>query len=486
MTSSSSPIVVRFAPSPTGYLHIGGARTALFNWLYAKHTGGQCLLRIEDTDTSRSSQEAVDAIHKSLHWLGLSFDGDVVYQSKRAKRHREVAFDLLKKGHAYKCYCTAEELDAMRQEAHAQKIPFKYDRRWRAKILEKSEANEPPFTIRLKMPLEGTTIINDRVQGTVTTHNTQLDDMILLRSDGTPTYMLAVVVDDHDMGITHIIRGDDHLNNAFRQIHIYHMMEWKEPVYAHIPLIHGSDGAKMSKRHGATSLEDYKDDYLPEAMRNYLLRLGWGKGDIELISTEDAIAVFDLDDIGRSPARFDAQKLQSFNAHYIKQCDNTRLMAWVLDYHHNNHMIDKHTQDVSALELGLNDVKDRSKTLKELAHNSLNFLKDPAYTRDDANVVAFYHTQNTSMLQKLLESLKALLPFNHETVEICLRTCAKNHGVKLKDVAQPLRIALWGGLVSPSLFHIIEYLGIETVVRRIQAFIRFVESEDASESPYSL
>jgi len=317
--------VLRFAPSPTGFLHIGGARTALFNWLYARHTGGIFRLRIEDTDRKRSTPEAIDAILNGLTWLGLGWDEEPVYQHARAERHREIVEELLAKGLAYRCYATAEELSAMRDTQRAEGKPIRYDGRWR----DKDPADAPkgaPFAVRLKAPQSGVTLVQDRVQGEVSFQNENLDDMILLRSDGNPTYMLAVVVDDFDMGVTHIVRGDDHLNNAARQLQIVKALGWPEPIYAHVPLIHGGDGAKLSKRHGALAVEAYRDmGYLPEAMRNYLLRLGWSHGDDEIIPTDKAIEWFNLENIGKSAARFDIKKLENLNGHYIREMDDAAL-----------------------------------------------------------------------------------------------------------------------------------------------------------------
>ena len=319
-------VITRFAPSPTGYLHIGSARTALFNWLYARRKGGKFLLRIEDTDRARSTDEAIDAIFDSMKWLGLDWDEEPIFQFSRASRHAEVAHQLLKEGKAYYCYCSPEELEKMREEARAKNLPAGYDGRWRDRDASEAPPGIPPV-IRFKAPREGETVIEDQVQGTVRLQNNQLDDMVLLRADGTPTYMLSVVVDDHDMEITHIIRGDDHLTNAFRQYHLYDAMGWTVPVFAHIPLIHGPDGAKLSKRHGALGAEAYREmGFLPEAMRNYLLRLGWAHGDDEVIPTEKAIEWFDLPAIGRSPSRFDVAKLTNLNAHYMREAEDNRLV----------------------------------------------------------------------------------------------------------------------------------------------------------------
>ncbi len=319
-------VVTRFAPSPTGFLHVGGARTALFNWLYARHMGGTFRLRIEDTDRQRSTEEAVDAIFSALEWLGIDWDGDVVFQSSRAARHAEVARELLARGKAYRCFATPQELAEMRTRARAEGRSRIYDRRWRDRDPSEAPTDVAPV-IRFKAPLDGETTIEDLVQGRVMVANQQLDDMVLLRADGTPTYMLSVVVDDRDMGITHVIRGDDHLNNAFRQYNLFRAMGWQPPECAHISLIHGPDGAKLSKRHGALGLDAYRDaGYLPEAMRNYLLRLGWSHGDDEIISTEQAISWFDVGGIGKSSARFDLARLESLNARYIKNSDASALL----------------------------------------------------------------------------------------------------------------------------------------------------------------
>src|SRR5580658_7958099 len=322
-------ITVRFAPSPTGFLHIGGARTALFNWLFARHHGGSFRLRIEDTDRVRSTPEAVAAIIDGLDWLGLGWDGEIVHQSARAERHAEVARRLLAAGRAYCCYCTPAELAAMRDKARAEKRSVRYDGTWRERDPAEAPPGVPPV-IRLKAPQQDETTIHDRVQGEVTVANAELDDLIILRADGSPTYNHSVVVDDHDMGVTHVIRGDDHLNNAFRQTQIYKALDWPVPEFAHLSLIHGPDGAKLSKRHGALGVEAYREQgYLPEALRNYLLRLGWSHGDDEIIPTEQAIAWFDLDAVGRAPARFDFAKLASVNAHYIREAEDARLAGLI-------------------------------------------------------------------------------------------------------------------------------------------------------------
>ena len=367
MTKDSNP-VLRFAPSPTGYLHIGGARTALFNWLYAKRHGGTFLLRIEDTDRERSTPKAVEAILKGMEWLGLNADGQTVYQFARAERHRAVAEQLLAEGKAYRCYATPVELDEMRAKQRAEGKPVRYDGRWRDRNPSQAPAGAP-FVIRLRAQQEGETIVHDKVQGDVRFANDQLDDMILLRSDGTPTYMLAVVVDDNDMGVTHVIRGADHLNNAARQLQIIQAMGWPIPIYAHVPLIHGPDGAKLSKRHGALAVDEYrKMGYLPEAMRNYLLRLGWSHGDDEFIPTAQAIEWFNLENIGKSPARFDFKKLDNLNGQYIRSMDDATLAGEVADFlareEPPRHLDARAKERLKAAMPGL---KERAKTLIELS-----------------------------------------------------------------------------------------------------------------------
>jgi glutamyl-tRNA synthetase len=363
LASTNSPVVTRFAPSPTGFLHIGGARTALFNWLFARHHGGKFLLRIEDTDKARSTTEAIDAILDGMRWLGLDWDGHEYYQSQFWARHAEVAHQLLERGHAYRCYMTQEELAAQREKAQAERRPFRIHSPWRD---DASDQGDKPFVIRLKAPREGETVIEDQVQGRVAVQNVELDDFVLLRSDGTPTYMLAVVVDDHDMGVTHVIRGDDHLNNAFRQLEIIRAMGWPEPTYAHVPLIHGPDGAKLSKRHGALGVDAYRDELglLPEAVSNYLLRLGWGHGDDEIISREQAIEWFDLAHVGKSPSRFDFKKLENLNGHYIREADDARLVELVAP------KIGLDAQQKALLLRAMPELKARAHDLNQLAEGA--------------------------------------------------------------------------------------------------------------------
>ncbi len=458
---------VRFAPSPTGYLHIGGARTALFNYLFAKHNKGKYLLRVEDTDRERSTPEAIEAIFASLNWLGIQSDEQPVFQFSRAQRHAEVAQQLLQSGNAYYCYCSPEELQAMREEAAAKKLPPRYNGVWRDRDSSSAPAGVKPV-IRFKSPQEGSVTIDDHVQGSVTVQNSQLDDMVLLRADGTPTYMLSVVVDDHDMGITHIIRGDDHLNNAFRQHHIYAAMGWQIPEFAHIPLIHGVDGAKLSKRHGATSADAYKDmGFLPDAMKNYLLRLGWAHGDDEIISEAQAIEWFSFEGIGRSPARFDMAKLHNLNGHYIRHADDARLFDLTLPF------IEKHLKRVLAADeadrivRGMPGLKERAKTLIELSESALIYIKPLPL---DEKAAALLSQDNTEYLRNLLPKLEAC-DFTHDALEILLRNAAEEFGIKLGALAAPLRVAVTGRSVSPSLFEVMAILGKEESLKRISEVI---------------
>jgi glutamyl-tRNA synthetase len=458
-------VVVRFAPSPTGFLHIGGARTALFNWLFARHHGGKFLLRIEDTDRARSTEEAVAAIIDGLQWLGLTWDGDIVHQFKRAARHAEVARRLLAAGRAYYCYCTPEELEAMRERARAEKRSVRYEGTWR----DRDPSEAPPGVapaIRLKAPQQGSTTIRDHVQGEVTVANTELDDLIILRADGTPTYNLSVVVDDHDLGITHVIRGDDHLNNAFRQKQIYDALDWPVPEFAHLPLIHGPDGAKLSKRHGALAVDVYREmGYLPEALRNYLLRLGWSHGDDEIISTERAIAWFDLDAVGRAPARFDLAKLDNLNGHYIRAADDRRLVALVGEGLEKTfgHPLSEEEQD--RLLKAMPELKLRPKTLAELAANAC-FLVASRPLRPDDKAARLLTPEARRMLSDLLEPLTDV-EWRPEILEEKIRSFADERAVKLGSIAQPLRAALTGSAASPGIFIVMEVLGRQETLGRI-------------------
>ena len=466
-----SQIVTRFAPSPTGFLHIGGARTALFNWLYAKHMGGKMLLRIEDTDRQRSTREAIDAILDGLAWLGLTWDGDPIYQFARAERHRAAVEDLLAAGNAYRCYATPEELEEMRETARKEGRPPRYDGRWRDRDPSEAPKDRAPV-IRLKAPKDGETVIEDLVQGTVTFPNKDLDDLVLLRSDGTPTYMLAVVVDDHDMGVTHIIRGDDHLTNAARQTHIYKALGWHVPRMAHIPLIHGPDGAKLSKRHGALGVDAYRDmGYLPAALRNYLVRLGWSHGDQEVFSTQEMIDYFDLDKVGRSAARFDFQKLENLNGQYMRAASDDELMAAIdaLVPHlpdskaRLKRMSSVHRAQLRAAMPGL---KERAKTVVELIDNAeFIFVERPIPVEEKA--AALLTDEARGHIFKLLPQFAAL-EWSAAATEEVVRAYAKEAGVKLGAVAQPLRAALTGRTTSPPVFDVLSVLGKEESLARLK------------------
>jgi glutamyl-tRNA synthetase len=454
-------VVVRFAPSPTGFLHIGGARTALFNWLFARHHGGVFRLRIEDTDRARSTPEAVAAIIDGLKWLELEWDGEVVMQSARGERHAEAARAMLAAGHAYPCYCSPEELNEMRAKARAEGRTVLYDGRCRDLSPAEAPKDRAPV-IRLKAPREGETVIHDRIQGTVTVANQQLDDLILLRADGTPTYNLSVVVDDYDMGVTHVIRGDDHLTNAFRQTQIYRAFGWATPEFAHVPLIHGPDGAKLSKRHGALGVDAYREmGYLPEAIRNYLLRLGWSHGDAEIISTEEAIAWFELDAIGRAPARFDFAKLDSLNGHYIRAADDHRLADLV------QHFLGPLDETQRArLMAGMPGLKPRAKTLKELVARARFYVAlRPIPIEPKAK--ALLGDAAKARLKGLAAAIRAA-PFDEAALEEAVRKYADATGATLADVAQPLRAALVGSTASPGIFEVMAALGREEVLGRLE------------------
>jgi glutamyl-tRNA synthetase len=460
LSASTKQVVTRFAPSPTGFLHIGGARTALFNYLLARSSGGKYLVRIEDTDQKRSTPEAIAAIHDGLEWLGLLGDEEPVFQSQRAGRHAEVAHELLEKGHAYRCYLTNEELQARREKAQAEKRPFRINSEWRDCAPGPAQEGQP-FVVRLKTPNEGETVIEDQVQGRIAVKNEEIDDFILLRSDGTPTYMLAVVVDDHDMGVTHIMRGDDHLNNAFRQLPLIHAMEWEEPVYAHVPLIHGSDGAKLSKRHGALGVDAYRDDLglLPEALFNYLLRLGWGHGDDEIISREQAIEWFSLSGIGKSPSRFDTKKLLNLNGHYIRDADNERLADLILPKMPEG-------ADRALLVRAMPELKARARDLHELADGAQFLFKTrPLEMTDKAKDLLDQEAR--ALLGRAHASFSSLQDWTIETVEDATRKVAEEAEVKLGKLAQPLRAALTGSNTSPGIFDVLVLLGRDEALARI-------------------
>jgi glutamyl-tRNA synthetase len=455
-------VVTRFAPSPTGYLHIGGARTALFNWLFARHHGGKYLLRIEDTDRARSTEPAIEAIFDGLRWLGLDGDEPAVMQFARSARHAEVAQALLDAGHAYRCYLTPEELAARREKAQAERRPFKIDSEWRD--CDPSQAPEgAPFVVRIKAPRDGETVIEDLVQGTVTVSNAEIDDFVLLRSDGTPTYMLAVVVDDHDMGVTHIIRGDDHLNNAFRQLAIVEGMGWDRPIYAHVPLIHGADGAKLSKRHGALGVDAYRDEMgvLPEALFNYLLRLGWGHGDEEIISRKQAIEWFDIAHVGKSPSRFDTAKLLNLNGHYIREADDGRLAGLVAPRMQGEIDIDLLTRAMPVLKV-------RAKDLNELAANAAFLFARRPLTLD-AKAEALLTAEARGLLGRIEARLGRENGWTSEGLEASLKAMAEEIGLGLGKLAQPLRAALTGQTTSPGIFDVLTLLGREESLARIAA-----------------
>jgi glutamyl-tRNA synthetase len=458
-SASNKPVVTRFAPSPTGFLHIGGARTALFNWLFARHHGGRFLLRIEDTDKARSTDAAIAAILDGMRWLGLDWDGHEYYQSQFWARHAEIAHRMLERGHAYRCYMTQEELAAQRERAAAERRPFRIESPWRD-VAESQ--GERPFVIRLKAPRDGETVIDDQVQGRVTVQNAELDDFVLLRSDGSPTYMLAVVVDDHDMGVTHVIRGDDHLNNAFRQLAIIRAMGWPKPTYAHVPLIHGPDGAKLSKRHGALGVDAYRDELgmLPEAVVNYLLRLGWGHGDDEIISREQAIEWFDLAHVGKSPSRFDFKKLENLNGHYIREADDARLAELVAP------KLGVSEEKRALLVTAMPELKARAHDLNQLAEGARFLFASRPLDVDEA-AAALLGSEARSLLAAAHKALGALAEWDAPSVEAAIREVADAGGVKLGKLAQPLRAALTGRTTSPGIFDVLALLGRDESLARI-------------------
>ncbi len=460
-------VVTRFPPSPTGFMHIGNARTALFNWLYARHTGGKFLVRIEDTDRERYSEEAAQVILNGLKWLELDYDNTPVSQYENRRRHAEIANELVKMGKAYHCYCSPEELEAMREKAKAEGRPTFYDRRWRDSR-ETPPAGVKPV-IRIKAPLTGETVVNDLVQGEVRVKNEQLDDMIILRSDGVPTYMLAVVVDDYDMGVTHVMRGDDHLNNTFRQLAIIEAMGWPRPVYAHFPLIHGPDGAKFSKRHGAQSVEEYRQmGFLPEAMRNYLMRLGWSHGDHEIFSLKQAVEWFDMSHINKAAARFDFAKLENLNAHYIREADNERLLTLVLPFLKEKHGLDADDTGKRRLKAGMDALKHRAKTLLQIADEGAFYLKKAPFPFTD-KAAAHLKEAGKPILNAIHDRIAALPDFTGKAIEeACKALATEIAGGKLGKIAMPLRAALTGTDVSPSVFEAAEILGREETLKRLQ------------------
>jgi glutamyl-tRNA synthetase len=463
--ASAAPVVTRFAPSPTGYLHIGGARTALFNWLYARHAGGRFLLRIEDTDRARSSPEATEEIFAGLRWLGLGWDGEAVSQAARIDRHAEVARDMLERGAAYRCYASAEEVEAFRADARAEGRPPLFRSPWR----DAGPADWPadaPYVVRLRAPRDGETVVEDVVQGRVAWRNDTLDDLVLLRSDGAPTYMHAVVVDDHDMGVTHVIRGDDHLTNAARQTLVYQAMGWPVPVWAHIPLIHGPDGAKLSKRHGALGVDAYRDmGFLPEAMRNYLARLGWSHGDDEFFTTEQAIRWFDLSRLGKAPARFDLSKLTHLSGQHIRAAGDAALLAEIEAFLAAQHRPPLTEARRAALLRAMPGMKERSRTVLELLEMGRFILQDRPI-EPDAGAAALLDTVSRGMLARLTSRLQHAT-WTAGELEACMRDFAAEEGIGLGKVAQPVRAALAGRTVSPSVFDMMAILGRDESLARL-------------------
>ena len=464
-------IVTRFAPSPTGNLHIGSARTALFNWLFAKNTKGKFLLRIEDTDKVRSTKESIHKILDGLAWLNLQWDDEIIYQSKNQKRHKEVAEELLKKGLAYKCFCSEKNLSKMREEAKILKKPFRYNRMWREKNSKDAPQNIKPV-IRIKSPIKGETIIEDIIQGTIKVSNEEIDDFIILRSDETPTYMLSVVVDDYDMKVTHLIRGHDHLTNTFRQNVIYEAMQWNKPITAHIPLILGSDGSKMSKRHGAIDVEEYKTKgILPNALINYMLRLGWSHGDDEIISLENAIKWFSLEKIGKSPAKFDNEKLISVNSHYIKELNNDKIIKFLESYYISKYKIKIDEISIKRLNLGLDDIKSRSRDLNQLAEMSLFYCSTfPLSISKKAQ--KYIKIVDKTIFKDLLVVLGNIEnDFKKQKIEEIMSKFLIEKGLKLSDVIQYIRAMITGLDVSPRIYDIMEILGFLEIKKRIESFV---------------
>ncbi|MGH1455421.1 MAG: glutamate--tRNA ligase [Alphaproteobacteria bacterium] len=461
-------VVTRFPPSPTGFMHVGNARTAIFNYLYARHNKGKFVVRIEDTDRKRHSEEAVAAIIDGMEWLGLDFDGEITSQFSRLDRHTQVANEMIAKGRAYYCYCSPEELDEMRETARKEGHKTFYDRRWRDADASTAPKDIKPV-VRIKSPIDGKTTIKDHVQGEVTVANDQLDDFIILRSDGTPTYMLSVVVDDLDMGITHILRGDDHLNNTFRQKVIFDAMGWNVPEFAHLPLIHGADGAKFSKRHGAQSVQEFREmGYLPEALFNYLLRLGWSHGDDEVIPRDKAIEWFDLKSVGKAPAKFDFAKLESLNAHYINECDNERLLKLAAPFYNERHNITLDETAHRRIVDGIDELKSRAKTLHQFVDESAFYAKELPLSYDEK--AAGMISDAKDILRNLLENFKNQDILTADNVQQACKDIANDMmDGKMGKVAMPLRAAITGTTVSPSIFHACEILGQDETCRRIQS-----------------
>ena len=458
-------VVTRFAPSPTGFLHIGGGRTALFNWLFAKKHNGKFRLRIEDTDFKRSTQEAKLKIIEGLKWLNLTWDEEIIYQSDKLSRHAEIGLKLLESGNAYKCYCTNDELKSMREEAIRKKLPPQYNGLWRDRDPSKAPKDIKPV-IRIKNPQSGTAVLNDKIQGKIEINNSELDDFIIIRSDGTPTYMLSVTVDDYDMNISHVIRGVDHLTNTLRQQHIYNALDWKAPIHAHIPLIHGTDGAKLSKRHGALGIESYKErGFLIEAMLNYLMRLGWSHGDEEIISIEKAINWFELEAIGKSPAKFDLDKLNSLNSHYINLLSDTQIIDLIsTNFKKNGNLLTENK--LSILRRGIKGLKERARTTIELINMSSFYIDDEPIQMDEKSKTVLTQ-ENCKLVLDYSNCIKNIDLWNIENIEKNIKTFCSNNKINLGKLAQPLRATLTGKSVSPGLYEVIMALGKEKVLERI-------------------
>lgn len=458
-------VITRFAPSPTGNLHIGGARTALFNYLFAKHYSGKFLLRIEDTDISRSKEEYVDSILNGLKWLNLDYD-EIIFQSSRVQRHKEIAYELVKRGMAYFCFESQDEVNRQREAAIAEGRSFKFNSPWRDVLIDDIDKKNN-YVIRIKSPIEGEMIINDLVQGEVKVRNDHLDDMVILRSDGTATYMLAVVVDDHDMNISHIIRGDDHLNNAFKQKLIYEAMGWHVPEFAHISLIHGQDGSKMSKRHGATNLCDYREmGYLPEAVNNYLLRLGWSHGNDEIISREQAINWFNIDSVGKSAAKFDQSKLDFLNSYYIKNISDERLMSEIFHFL-NIKFSDINLNDLRLIQKGLSGLRLRAKTITELV-DMANFYLDDKYFLIKNDAMEVIKSSNKEIVFEVIEIFNSLENFDFLNTKEALNNLAIKNNIKIADLMKPLRALICGSNTSPSVFEVIDIMGKDMVISRLK------------------
>ena len=454
-------VVTRFAPSPTGYLHIGGARTALYNWLYAKKNNGKFLLRIEDTDQKRSTKEAIDIILEGLDWLGLNFEGSPIFQNKNINRHKEIAKKLLDNGRAYRCWASEEELNLMRKNAKKNGSQINYNGLWREKEPTKIEKGKP-YTVRFKSNQKGKTFVNDKVQGTVTFQNNNLEDFIILRSDGSPTYMLSVVVDDHDMMVSHIIRGDDHLSNSAKQIQMYEALNWKIPNFSHIPLIHGDDGSKLSKRHGALGIDYYKKKgFLPDAIKNYLLRLGWSHGDKEIFTENEMIKLFNLKNIGKSPSRLSLEKLKSINNYYIKNKEDRELFNLLKLKNNQVHKYEK-----SILKI-LPEVKIRAKTINEIIE-SLDFIMQKRPIKLNENALKIITVDSKKYLSDIKKNIENLDPWDINNIEQLLKGFSSYKGLNLKDIAIPLRAVLTGTLSSPGIYNVLDCLGKDEVLKRIE------------------